>query len=240
MRNITHLFSQNTYVPVKALVFFKKQDSYRTDSVYVESYDISDKGQPINAHPLTEVEGRALARKLVTTKEKRQVYLESSGLLPESVLSIRYSAGQVIWYLPAGEQELFFQTDLGIPSGKANTPALLFRASRNLLEVFALKDKKRPTLKSKLYNAPFFNISAQGLVCMGTAVPRIPADCSLEDFIQLWQSHFFNSYFSHLNNTNPLSIPIVPLWNELISTDKPFPLNALVASSVKLSSLLDI
>jgi PRTRC genetic system protein B len=239
VRNITHLFNQNTFVPIKALVFFRKPEERGVGSAYVEAYDIDPRGMPINAHPLTESESHALAGKLANAREKGRSFLEPEGFIPDTVLAISLSREQVMWYLPASQQALYFKEQLGIPNGIAMLPPLLLKATRNQLYIYALKDKKRPTLKSKLFNAPFFNTAGNGLVCMGSALPKMPNDCSLQGFIHLWQTHFFNSYFSHLSTSNPVTVPIVPLWTELIGSEKPFPVSVLAPSTIKLSSLID-
>lgn len=118
-------------------------------------------------------------------------------------------------------------------------PRLIFKATKNQLSVYALKETRRPTAKTKLYYAPFFNVYESGSVCMGTVGIKVAKAESLEEFIQLWETLFFNSYFSHLlDDYNPVKENIVSLWKDLIDTDKPFPNEQLKKNGKTLKNIL--
>ena len=85
MENITTIFNE-TYAPVKALVIHQSQQN--AEHVYVEAYDISSNGKPVNAHPLSVKETIALADSLNASSELKNDYLKSKGLLPDKVLYI--------------------------------------------------------------------------------------------------------------------------------------------------------
>ena len=53
MKNITQDFG-TLYHPTTALVFYQNDD--RNKETYVEYFDMDKKGNPINAHPLSETE----------------------------------------------------------------------------------------------------------------------------------------------------------------------------------------
>lgn len=236
MNNITDLFN-DVYLPKQALLIF--QHATDEGSFYVESYDMDEQGKPINAHPLNEEEMGALAEVFSRPMQNKPAFLESKGLLPENVLCVNPADGFALWYTPARQQPLFFADQLGIQNGKASVPALLWKASLDQLTIFALRENTRPTLKTKVDYAPFFNISSQGRVCMGTVNTKIPNHITLEDFMQTWETFFFNSYFSHLiGNHWPVSVNIVQLWQELVLTDLPFPTDKLLPSSYTLKDLL--
>lgn len=94
---------------------------------------------------------------------------------------------------------------LGIQSGKVQVPPMLWFADKENLFVFALATDRRPTEKTPLYYAPFFNVYEDGAVCMGTVSIDIKNSVSVEEFIQVWEDYFFNSYFSHLlDSYNPI------------------------------------
>jgi PRTRC genetic system protein B len=82
-------------------------------------------------------------------------------------------------------------------SGKDVThPNLLFYASRSSLRVFALAKGERPEPKTKLYLAPYYNVSAEGNVCQGTAhVPELVTPV----LIPQMEKAFFESAFTHSN-----------------------------------------
>lgn len=236
MNNITALF-KDVYQPMQALVVF--QHATDDTSFYIESYDMDEQGRPINAHPLNEEEMGTLADLFSKPKPNRPTFLEVKGLLPENVLCVRPADGFALWYTPARQQPLFFADRLGIQSGKASVPALLWKASLHQLTIFALREFTRPTLNTKVDYAPFFNINSQGLVCMGTVNTEIPNHIALEDFMQAWETFFFNSYFSHLTGNHcPVAVNIVQLWQELVLTDLPFPTAVLMPSRYTLKDLL--
>jgi len=237
MQNITHQFEQG-YYPVKALLLYRSQSESR--SYYVEAFDIDKKtGKPINAHPLAQNELNALSKALLTKEQKQQAYLMPNGLLPDKVLTLNTHSGVVLWYTPAQEQTLFFKDTLTIPSGRASVPALVWKASKTALRLFALMENQKPDLKTSLFNAPFFNSSSQGNICMGTVHVDICESSSLEEFMKAWETAFFNSYFSHLNDQHqPVKGNIIQLWQSLIDSGKPFPTELLTQSSFTIQQLL--
>lgn len=118
-------------------------------------------------------------------------------------------------------------------------PTLLWKATANSISVYALKTNRRPTANTPLYYAPFFNVYENGNVCMGTVEIEMQKVQCLEDFINDWEQHFFNSYFSHLLDSYcPTKLNTVTLWKELINTDKPFPTNELKKNNRTLKDLL--
>jgi PRTRC genetic system protein B len=240
MNDLTPNFG-TLYFPVKAFIFYKKQnkDYSYSQTPYVESYDMDRTGKPINAHPLTVKESEAFA-KMLTIKNKREgSFLKPQGFLPKNVLYLNNGKIPcVIWHTPPQNTELFFDKKLNIPCGRAGIPALIWKADRHNLQVFATKSKT-PYSDTPLFQAPFFNLSQNGRVCMGNVQVRIPKDCSLEAFINLWQTYFFNSYFTHLlGSFPPVKGNIVQLWQHLLQNGKPFPNKVLLANQCTLKNLL--
>jgi PRTRC genetic system protein B len=237
MENITALFQQ-VYLPKQAIVIFE----HATDEseYYVESYDMDNKGCPINAHPLSVEEAKGLAKALDAGKERYKAFLKPKGLMPEKVLYLNPSeSGFVIWHTPPQQKQLFFSVSLGIPNGIANIPHLLWVAGKEELYLFALKGREKPTLDIPLFHAPFFNLYEDGKVCMGTVDVDIDTETSLEDFMASWEQYFFNSYFSHLiSGHNPINGNIIQLWQGLMNTKTAFPAKALVKTSLTLKTLL--
>ncbi|MBO9676319.1 MAG: PRTRC system protein B [Sphingobacteriaceae bacterium] len=237
----TNNTSQNfgtLYHPKSALIFYQTLQS--NPDCYVESFDIDRNGNLINAHPLTVREAGQLAKSLKIESDSKKPFLKSSGIIGSHILSIDPTHnGKVIWYSKAQSRGLYFVESLGIPNGHANTPALLWVADRHRLSVYALKADRRPTDKTPLYHAPFFNVNSGGVVCMGSVDVNIKKTTSLEEFTTAWENYFFNSYFSHLMEShNPVKGNAVSLWKRLIGNDKPFPKEKLVQSSKTLKNLL--
>lgn len=211
------------YHPKGALVIYRNEAVPKED--YVEYFDFDSKGFPINAHPLTVAESKALANALDTEKETRQAFLKPKGLIPTTVLHINPSGNEcVLWYTKPRMTELFFSEDLGIPNGKAWVPPLIWLADKNELSLYALKTGQRPNGNTPLYHAPFFNVYASGTVCMGTVQVKSKKSTSLEEFMSAWERYFFNSYFSHLmQNHPPVKGDCVELWKGLRDKGTPFP-----------------
>lgn len=225
------------YHPKSALVFYEAKGT-DTD-MYVEHFDMDSNGTPINAHPLTVKEANILAKALQTDEEKNTAFLKPKGILPTNILHINPSEkGTVLWYTKAQQRQLYFVDSLGIPNGKAQVPPMLWLASKSSLTVFALASDRRPTEKTPLHYAPFFNIYEKGNVCMGTVSIDIKNSASVEEFIQAWEHYFFNSYFSHSLCENLTKKNIVTLWKDLINTDKPFPKEVLKKNNKTLKNLL--
>ncbi|OJU79098.1 MAG: PRTRC system protein B [Bacteroidetes bacterium 47-18] len=237
MKDITDKFG-TLYYPKSALVFYETTGTETTD-MYVEHFDMDENGTPINAHPLTVKEAEMLAKTLQTDEERSRAFLKPKGILPTNILHINPSdKGAVIWYTKAQQRQLYFVNGLGIPNGTAQVPPMLWVADKSSLAVFALATNRRPTEKTPLHYAPFFNIYEDGKVCMGTVSIDIKNSSSVEEFIQAWEDYFFNSYFSHSLSANLTRTNIVTLWKDIINTDKPFPTEALKKNNKTLKNIL--
>ncbi|SMP20361.1 PRTRC system protein B [Chryseobacterium profundimaris] len=237
VNNITENFG-TLYHPTSALVFYEAKGT--GSNMYVEHFDMDSNGMPINAHPLTVKEANILAKALQTNEEKNKAFLKPKGILPTHILHINPSEkGTVLWYTKAQQRQLYFVNSLGIPNGIAQVPPMLWLASKNSLAVFALATDRRPTEKTLLYYAPFFNIYEDGKVCMGTVTIDIKNSVSVEEFIHAWECYFFNSYFSHLlGRHSPVKGNCVRVWKDLIGTHKPFPKDVLKKNNRTLKNLL--
>ncbi|AZB25283.1 MULTISPECIES: PRTRC system protein B [Flavobacteriales] len=239
MNNVidTNKYLGMLYEPKSALVFY---ESLYKNEMYVEHFDMDRNGNPINAHPLTVNEAKTLAKSLVIDKEIEKAFLKSKGILANNILHINPSQkGSVIWYTKAQERQMYFVKNLEIPSGKAKVPAMLWIADKENLSVFALSNDKRPTENTTLHYAPFFNVYNDGDVCMGNVDIKIQNSTSVEEFIEQWESYFFNSYFSHLvGGHNPIDGNLVNLWKKLLKSNEAFPNEILKKNNKTLKNLL--
>ncbi|MBT2559855.1 PRTRC system protein B [Pedobacter sp. ISL-68] len=226
------------YHPKSALIFYQTLTTH--PDCYVESFDMDKDGNLINAHPLTVREANVLAKSLTIESGDKKPFLKSNGIIGSHILQIDpVHNGIVIWFSKAQSRDMFFVENLDIPNGKANVPPMLWVANRNKISVYALKTGSRPTEKTPLYHAPFFNVHSDGAVCMGTVDVRIKKTASLEEFTTAWENYFFNSYFSHLMQShNPIKGNPVSIWKKLINTDKHFPKDVLVKANQTLKNLL--
>ncbi|KUJ58347.1 PRTRC system protein B [Chryseobacterium aquaticum] len=235
--DITESFG-TLYHPKSALVFYETEGF--NPKVYVENFDIDSNGNPINAHPLTVREAQRLSKTLNIQNKKDKDFLKPNDVIPTNILFVDTSDnGKVIWFTKAQKRQLFFTERLSIPNGQASIPPLLWCANKQGMKIFALANNKRPQAKTFLFHAPFFNIYNSGSVCMGTVDVNIRNSASMEEFIQQWETYFFNSYFSHLvNDHNPVNGNCVNLWKELIQNQDAFPMDILINSNLTLKNLL--
>lgn len=245
MNNVSQQFNEQ-YTPVKALLIYQsvEQDNdnygHQSTDVYVESYDISKQGNPINAHPLSLKEMGALSEIFQSTQELQNNYLQCKSVIPANLIYVNTQTnGYAIWHSHPKEVDLFFNDGLGIPSGKAKIPALLWKATKERLQVFALKGKSKPSADTALFYAPLFNLSQDGSVCMGTVNINIDRHTHIEQFMAQWESYFFNSYFTHtLGNHRHCKGNLIQLWQEQVGTDKDFPQDKLVKNGKTLKDII--
>jgi PRTRC genetic system protein B len=225
------------YHPKAALVFYEAEDN--EGSPYVEYFDMDSSGYPINAHPLTEQEAKGLAKALDIEQQAAKAFLKSKGILPCNVLHINPAAeGSAVWYTKACSRKLYFSERLGLQNGIAKVPAMVWAATKHGLHVYALENSRKPTLKTTLCNAPFFNVYANANVCMGNVPVRISESASLEEFTAAWEGYFFNSYFSHLAGFNPVKGNLMLLWKRLLESGTAFPIEELIHSHSQLKDLI--
>jgi PRTRC genetic system protein B len=160
-------------------------------------------------------------------------------LLPKNLLYLRTDKNPfAVWHTPAQSVKLYFKEDLGIKNGLANIPALVWKATRTTIALYAVKENQI-SADTPLFNAPFFNMYDDGRVCMGNVSLEIKKDCPLEDFIRLWERAFFDSYFSHMiQGYNPIKGNIGQLWKSLSGTGKPFPVEKLISNHYTLRNLI--
>ncbi len=239
MNDITSSFGK-LYHPVKAFVVYQPQGMDRNKEVYVEAYDMDKAGYPVNAHPLTVRESTALAKALDTSGDLKRSFLKPAGLIPSKLLYTESSHnGFALWYTPAQRIDLLFTDGLDIPCGKAFIPALVWKATKEDLYIYALKTETAIDGDTPLYYAPFFNLYEDGRVCMGTVHIHIRPDCMLEEFIAQWESYFLNSYFSHLIQSHaPVKGNIVQLWQGLINSRRKFPVKQLIPNGLTIKDLI--
>jgi PRTRC genetic system protein B len=241
MTDITCHFS-NPFFPVAQLVVYRaeKNAAESDEEYYVELFDINKAGFAVNGHPLTVKESARLAESLNCNTDLNTSFLQPEGILADNVLYLNPNfGGYAIWYTPPRQVELFFKESLKIPSGRTWVPALLWKATKDNVWVYALSGKGRPTAKTKLCHAPFFNIYQNGKVCMGNVKVRIPPQSSLESFMGQWQDYFFNSYFSHMIETDsPVKGNIVQAWQQLMASGLKFPAQILKKNGLTLKTLI--
>jgi len=222
--------------PVCALIIYKN-NQYDCGTAYVEQYNFDASGKAQTGIALDADQINELS-KILNYDEEGKVFLKPAGLLPKNVLYVDYSNSPfALWTTPAKKVYLSFKKELELPSQSFPIPRLIWRAWKDRLEIFAVKDDDI-TSQTPLYHSPFLNVSAFGNVCMGSVNLKFKHDCSLENFIKLWQRYFFGSTFTHANEREALvEGNIFQLWKRLASLST-FPLEVLKPVNKNLQSLL--
>lgn len=224
--------------PRAALVFY-----YNDYSGYVEMFDIDMKGRMINPHPITMREARSIKERLEDDCPKqirdKPAFLSVEGIVPPNLLHFETSLdGYVIWYTPAQKTPLYFGDHTSIPSGEGYVPALVWKANKQYLYVYALTGAEKPCADTPLYYAPFFNTSPDGRVCMGN-VNIFFHDNYLEGFMEKWEQYFFRSRFTHAaQGHSPVTVNLIQLWQQQVATDRKFPVNVLKPMRITLKQIL--
>ena len=104
-------------------------------------------------------------------------------------------AGKMLWYAPAQRREIFFscqnQKLMALSGKEFPYPTLLFLADKDTLSVFVLPSSRRPNKDTRLYEAPFWNVSKGGRICLPTGARN--SFHTMEE----WEDIFYKSAFSH-------------------------------------------
>lgn len=149
--------------------------------------------------------------------------------LPENVLA--KSDRMIAWWTPPRMRRMFFEN----AEGKAQQlngkllpqPPLVWRVAQGDLKIRALCDNRRPNALTKLAVAPFWNLSDDGRVCLGSM--RCPESVSATS-IEAWEQGFYESAFTHANvgRLTRHEGGHDALWAELAVKRRLFPTDALI------------
>jgi PRTRC genetic system protein B len=150
-------------------------------------------------------------------------------VLPETILA--KTDRMIAWWTPRRLRRMFFDN----AEGKAQElngrvfpqPALAWRVTQGDLKIRALCDNKRPNAETTLAVAPFWNLSDDGRVCLGTM--RSPESASAGS-IAGWERGFYESAFTHANvgRVTRHKGGHDALWSELAGRRRRFPADALI------------
>jgi PRTRC genetic system protein B len=180
---------EKLYKPVQFITVHRSGDSY-----YLESGNINDDLSFGASHPLMK---QTIIDIMDTMSVDVTDRLQFKGMIPKNVVTVRNTAGNtlVAWISKPQSVKMSFTKTVGLRDMTAPVPAMLWLAKNDHLSVFALKSNTINN-KTKLYVAPFPNVSGSGSVCWGSG--KWPKDVQYyEDFIEKVEYGFWNSKFSH-------------------------------------------
>lgn len=151
-------------------------------------------------------------------------------VLPTNIVA--KSDRMIAWWTPRRRRRMFYENS----EGKARSlngrffsqPALAWRVTRGDLKIRALRENKRPSGETTLAVAPFWNLSDDGRVCLGSM--RCPESSSVAS-IGRWEQSFYESAFTHANVGRLTRHPggFEALWNVLAGKRCNFPVDSLIA-----------
>jgi PRTRC genetic system protein B len=167
------------------------------------------------------------------------------GFLPETVLYL--NGDLIVWWVPPARTHIAFRVGKehaegfgGLERGETVPhPGLVFAASSKVWCVWAVKGAARPTPATPLYQAPYFNVNAQGGICRGNV--SVPEGATGEK-IAAWNDAFLHSYFTHPNVAGKLVSyrgGAYAFWKAMLDGRfRAFPERVLVDAKITLGQLL--
>lgn len=192
---------------------------------YVTLHDISadQKGPPKlqPAQPLT----REFVDELLRSLNGR------AGLEVLSAEVLACGDRSIVWWTKAQRRTMFYQSADGkcasLNGRNFPQPPLVWKVTHGELWIRALHCNKRPEAKTRLAFAPFWNLSSDGRVCIGTM--RHPDAASVRS-IEGWEKGFYESAFTHSNvgRLTKHEGGYESLWRSLADKKKNFPVATLI------------
>ncbi len=185
--------------------------------------------------------GRPLSEDFLRTLAEGLGRHARAEVLPENVLA--RTPEMIAWWSPAQHRRMFFPTrteELARLNGRRFPhPPLVFKLRGRQLLVRALAENVRPTEKTRLMTAPYWNTNERGLVCLGTT--RVPPDGSVAA-IDGWERGFFESEFTHAYGGARMTKyrgGVLALWKCLADSPRPFPVEHLTNARQTLRALVE-
>lgn len=137
----------------------------------------------------------------IIQKEKEE---EDSMIFPADLLARKKDF--VVLFDPPMRRSLKFTKSLKVKNGKFLLPGIIYMFCGHSLSIFAYKGSLRPTSKTELFKAPFYNVYYSGSICMGNNKMQELHKLGSPYNAALAAKHmFFNSNFSHYSDTQKLN-----------------------------------
>ena len=188
--------TEKKMIPYKALVLYKDN----TDQSAIEYAEITDyeSGVPTGSYPATKEFFKEIGKSYVEAEQ--QAY--SANMLakgkPVKLLGFKIGSREdtlVFVTYPQKRMMLFRDKNL---SGYYHLPALVWRAYKSNLFVYAVMDHNDLNDMTKLYMAPFMNLDQVGRVCLGSTYWPETFKDNMFGVCKRISDAFFESVFTHL------------------------------------------
>lgn len=210
---------------------------YEADEVYFEFAEVHN-NIPGALTPLSDAAADSFSKALSTFANS-----QIGGFISEKVMycGITNTKPNVMWYTPPQKKKLQYNIDdeFKLKKSEIYVPWLLWHYVNEDLYLFALMDK--PTIKSRLFKAPFGNIDEKGCVCLGAGTSVTSKDfTTFDELINLVELAFWGTRFTHQSdNTLKDNKNLITVHMELNGTNNPFPVDLLKGTSKIVKSLVD-
>jgi PRTRC genetic system protein B len=222
---------EKSFEPSLGIIVYKKDSDF-----YLQAHEIGKNGDKYSwgeGKPLKKEQLQELAQSI---SKQNLASMELSGLLPENILYYQpaISGNRIVWWIAPSERYIHFSSHLKIKSGKCRLPALLLAAHDRKMYVFALKGSKKPTIKTEIFNAPFYNLYDNGDVCLGTTSETRKKNY-LHEEMDRWERRFFGSRFTDAHGDDDRlnkGWTMKKLYGDILSGKK-FPEASLLAARFK-------
>ena len=210
--------------PRAALIAYAREDNSHyvyDNSYFIEVRDIDESGIMGEGRPVTVEFMNELVRGYSESHSTTPY-----GRIPSNLLwcEPRKGSEKYIWYNPPGKRQMFFHKQLNIPDGVFHVPGIIYHIRSERMDVYAFKGKK-PTGKTPLYLAPFFNVTGSS-VCLGSCSLEKPQNPSFLSLMEYWEKRFWLTEFVHLGGRqNPTVSNLVTVTEN--ARNQPFDMNEL-------------
>jgi PRTRC genetic system protein B len=229
--------SKPDFLPEKVLKVYKSG----TDAYYIEIHPVYQRkgdyaigaGQPLTKKTLQKLLGAAIA------EEGDHIWWDNP-IMPDCLLSfcVEKYKRHILWWRPKRSVDMLFAEKIGLKDGPVNIPAMLFFSHLDKIRIFALKENKRPTLRTNLYAAPLLNAIADNHLCWGNVSNNVHEIMEIDKEIDTWENYLWNSRFSHGGSAKVTKADIITVYKKIAGTKKQFPVSQLIPQSITVNDLI--
>ena len=207
------------YDPKMVIVVYQMNRDFYLESHRILKNGTLGAGKPLTSGQIKQIADNFTSKKIKNLKKKVE---RLQGYLTPDMLYFNQNEAEfhLAWTKKKCEEHLYFDKELNIKDGYAEVPNLFF-IWNSTLKVFAVKERPA-TLDTRLYEAPFSNISSTGSVCLGSArKDKNPA--TFITAMRSFEGAFFNSRFTNEHTDRKVaSVSVFELWKDNIKNDKKF------------------
>jgi PRTRC genetic system protein B len=212
MNQLTNKLLSN-YNPVTTIVVYNNNGNY-----YLETHKVLNNGSLGPGTPVSFETIEEIVESFYKEEKKNNVV---TGLLPKNILAFENKSRgkyKMIWYKSACRRQLFFTKPTKLKSLEYNIPATIFKVEDNQLYVYCYNNNDI-TLTTELLMPAYYNTSDNGYMCLGNAKAELKS-FTYEALIEYWESLFFNSFFSHVNDEEKcISKSLKKAWQKALDKD---------------------